>query len=51
MKFEAVRIHYLSEITVCCHPEMLLPWQRDVATTTLCYGYPVSCATTDFPTK
>ena len=32
MKFETVRIHILSEVLVCCHPEMLLPWQRDVTT-------------------
>ena len=32
IKFETVRIHFLSEFTVCCHPEILLPWQRDVTT-------------------
>ena len=32
MKFETVRIYFLSEFSVCCHPKILLPWQRDVAT-------------------
>ena len=30
MKFETVRLHFLSEVLICCHPEILLPWQRDV---------------------
>ena len=32
MKFETVPIHFLSDVLGCCHPEILLPWQRDVAT-------------------
>jgi len=36
IKFETVRIHFLSEFSVCCHPEILLPWERDV-TTSLVY--------------
>ena len=27
---ETVQIHFLSDVLVCCHPEILLPWQRDV---------------------
>ena len=26
MKFETVRIHFLNNVLVCCHPEILLPW-------------------------
>ena len=29
MKFETVLIHLLSDVLVCCHPEILLPRQRD----------------------
>ena len=29
MTSETVRIHFLSDVFVCCHPEVLLPWQRD----------------------
>ena len=36
MKFETARIHFLSDVLVCCHPEILIPWQRD-ATTSLCW--------------
>ena len=25
----------LSEFSVCCHPEILLPWQRDIMTSPL----------------
>ena len=25
MKFETVRIYFLSEFSVCCHPKILLP--------------------------
>ena len=25
MKFETVRIHFLSDFLVCCHPEILFP--------------------------
>ena len=32
MKFETVLIHFLNDVLVCCHPEILLPWQRDVTT-------------------
>ena len=32
MKFETVRIFFLGEFSVCCHPKMLLPWQRDATT-------------------
>ena len=32
MKFETVRIYFLSDVLICCHPEILLPWQRDVTT-------------------
>ena len=35
MKFETVRIYFLSEFSVCCHPKILLPWQRDVTTSPL----------------
>ena len=37
MKFETVLIHFLSDVLVCCHLEILLPWQRDV-TTSLYYN-------------
>ena len=52
MKFETVRIHFLSDVLVCCHPEILLPSQRDVTTSPLyclCFtrrGWPC-----DFPPK
>ena len=35
MKFETVLIHFLSDVLVCCHPKILLPWQRDVTTSPL----------------
>ena len=35
MKSETVRIHFLSDVLICCHPEILLPWQRDVTTSPL----------------
>ena len=35
MKFETVRIHFLNNVLVCCHPENLLRWQRDVTTSPL----------------
>ena len=35
MKFETARIHFLSDVLVCCHPKILLPWQRDVTTSLL----------------
>ena len=34
-KIETVRIHFLSEVLDCCHPEILLPWQHDVMTSPL----------------
>ena len=37
MKFETVRIHFLSAVSVCGHPEILLPWQRDVTNFPLHY--------------
>ena len=37
MKFETVRILFLSDVLICGHPEILLPWQGDV-TTSLYYG-------------
>ena len=37
MKFDTLRIYFLSDILVCCHPEILLPWQRDVTTFPLYY--------------
>ena len=35
MKFQTLRILFLSDVLVCCHPETLLPWQRDVTTSPL----------------
>ena len=32
MKFETVWIYFLSQFSVCYHPKILLPWQRDVTT-------------------
>ena len=37
MKFETVRIHFLSDVSSCCHSENLLPWQRDVTTSPLLF--------------
>ena len=37
MKIETLWIHFLSELSVCCHPEILLPCQRD-KTTSLLYS-------------
>ena len=39
MKFETVQIYFLSEFSVCCHPKILLLWQRDVTTSPL-YSLP-----------
>ena len=36
MKFETVQIHFLSDFLICCHPENLLPWQRDITTSLYC---------------
>ena len=30
-----MRIYFLSEFSVCCHPKILLPWQRDLTTSLL----------------
>ena len=35
MKFETAQIHCLIEVSVCCRPEILLPWQCDVTTSPL----------------
>ena len=36
MKYETVRIYFLSEFPFqCCHPKLLLPRQRDVTTSPL----------------
>ena len=35
MKFETVRIHFLSDIFDLCHSEILLPQQCDVTTSPL----------------
>ena len=32
MKFEIVQIDFKVILSVCCHPKILLPWQRDVRT-------------------
>ena len=30
-----MQIHFLSEVLICCHQEILLPWQCDVTTSPL----------------
>ena len=35
MKSGTVRIYFLSEFSVCCHRNILLPWERDVTTSPL----------------
>ena len=35
MKSGTVRIYFLSEFAVCCHRNILLPWERDVTTSPL----------------
>ena len=35
MRSETVRIHILSDVLVCCHPKILLPWQCDITTSPL----------------
>ena len=42
---DEVRIYFLSEFSVCCHPKILLPWQRDVTASPL-YGQRRVCAAT-----
>ena len=37
MKFETVRIHFLSDALVCCHAKIVLLWQRDLTTSPLYY--------------
>ena len=32
MNFKTVRIHFISDVFGCCHPEILLPWQCGVTT-------------------
>ena len=32
MKFETVRIYFLRDALICCHPDILLKWQRDATT-------------------
>ena len=32
MKVETMRIYFLIEFSVCCRPNILLSWQRDVTT-------------------
>ena len=38
MKFETVRIHFFGDVLICRHPEILLPWQRDVTTSLIYYS-------------
>ena len=38
MKFEIVGIDFSGDLSVCCHPEILLSWQRDVTTSPLYKG-------------
>ena len=47
MKFETLQIQFLSEFSVCCDPEILLPWQRDVTSSPLHY---LNCSTNDLLT-
>ena len=35
MKFETLRIYFLSEFFSVCRPKILLPWQREVTTSPL----------------
>ena len=35
MKFEMVRIYFLSDVLICCHPDILLPWQSGVTTSSV----------------
>ena len=37
MKFEAVRIHFLSEVFSLLSYKFMPPWQRDVATSLYCH--------------
>ena len=38
VKIETLWIHFLSELSVCCHPEILPPCQRDKTTSRLYSG-------------
>ena len=44
-KFERKRIHFLSEFSDCCHPEILLSRKRDVRTSPLYTGHGSSSST------
>ena len=37
MKFQIVWTDFYVTLSVCCHPKILLPWQRDVTTSPLYY--------------
>ena len=43
VKFEIVRMDFKVTLSVCCHPKILLLWQRDVTTS------PLYCAATTVP--
>ena len=43
MKSETVQIHFLSDALICCHPEILLPWQRDVSNSPIYYACVQNC--------
>ena len=32
-----MRIHFLGDVLICRHPEIVLPWQRDVTNSPLYY--------------
>ena len=34
---KTVRIHFLGDVLICRHPEIVLPWQRDVTNSPLYY--------------
>ena len=38
MTSKTVRIHFLSDVFVCCHSEIVLRWQHDVTTSPLYLG-------------
>ena len=43
---QTLQIHFEMTLSVCSHPEILLPWQRDVTTSPL-YSLPLT-VTTEF---
>ena len=43
MKSETVQIHFLSDVLIFCHPEILLPWQRHVTYSPLYYAWVQNC--------